>query len=141
MKTTKNSKSINNSITEITEKWKRITYSVLDLKRISSAEIRENLKKTYEVLNYYHKDEYVPKSVCEMLLEMDSFLYFASMITDKEFDDDPYLYQTTHSIAQALKKGFFNGEYECEYPVLKIINAEKNIAAFDLQNGYLEDLL
>ena len=76
-----------------------------------------------------------------MLLEMDSFLYFASMITDKEFDDDPYLYQATHSIAQALKKGFFNGEYECEYPVLKIINADKNIAAFDLQNGYLEDLL
>ncbi|MBO5358233.1 MAG: hypothetical protein J6A78_02825 [Clostridia bacterium] len=141
MKTTKNSKVINNSITEITEKWKKITYGVLDLKQISSAEIRENLKKTYEVLNYYHKDEYVPKSVCEMLLEMDSFLYFASMITDKEFDDDPYLYQVTHSIAQALKEGFLKGKYEYEYPVLKIINADNNPVAFNLQNGYLEDLL
>lgn len=135
-----NNESIKNNITAITKKWIEMTHRVLDLKRIPSIEIRDVLKNTYEVLNCYHKDEYVPKSLCEMLLEMNEFLYFASMITDKEFDDDPYLYQAIYSIAKSLKSGFLNGKYECEYPILKMNNADKKTVAFDLQNGYIEDL-
>ena len=78
----KNNDDIKNNILEITKEWIGMTHKVLDLKRIPSVEIRDILKNTYEVLNYYHKDEAVPKEVCEMLLEMDEFLYFASMITD-----------------------------------------------------------
>ena len=69
--------------------------------------IRELFKRSYEVLDFYHKDALVPKEVSELLLEMDGFLYFASLITDKEFDDNPYLYQAVHSLAEALKNGFF----------------------------------
>lgn len=134
--------SINkNNITAITKEWIGMTHKVLDLKRIPSTEIRDILKNTYEILNYYNKDEAIPKVVCEMLLEMDEFLYFASMIIDKEFNDDPYLYQAIYSIAESLKIGFFKGEYECEYPVLKMNDANKNTVVFDFQNGHIEDLL
>ena len=137
----KNNDDIKNNILEITKEWIGMTHKVLDLKRIPSVEIRDILKNTYEVLNYYHKDEAVPKTVCKMLLEMDDFLYFASMITDKEFNDDPYLYQAIFSIVESLKIGFFKGEYECEYPILKMNNADKSTVVFDLQNGHIEDLL
>ena len=133
-------KNIKDSITAITKEWSKMTYNVLDLKRIPSIEIRDLLRNTYDVLNYYHKDELIPKAVSEMLLEMDGFLYFASMITDKEFDDDPYLYQAIHSIAESLKTGFFKGEYECKYPVLKVNNTKEKPYILDLQNGYIEDL-
>lgn len=128
-------------ISAVTNEWIQMTHKVLHLKRIPTTEIRNLLKDTYEILTFYHKQEIVPKTVCEMLLEMDSFFYFASMITDKEFDDNPYLYQAIYSIADSLKTDFFKGEYECEYPLLKIkINDEKSVI-FDLQNGYIEDLL
>ena len=128
-------------ISAVTNEWIQMTHKVLHLKRIPTTEIRNLLKDTYEILTFYHKQEIVPKTVCEMLLEMDGFLYFASMITDKEFDDDPYLYQAIHCIVKALKTGFFNGEYECEYPVLKINRVDKGTVTFDLQNGYIVDLL
>ncbi len=128
-------------ITKITNDWVLMTLSTLDLKRIPSIEIRDLFKRSYEVLYYYHKDTVVPKGVSRMLLEMDGFLYFASMITDKEFDDNPYLYQAVHSIADALKLGFFQGEYECAYPVLKVHDDEYNSHILDLENGYIEDLI
>ena len=129
------------TITQITKNWIQMTHQVLDLKRIPSIEIRDLLRRTYEVLNHYHKEECAPKAVAEMLLEMDGFLYFASLITDKEFDDNPYLYQAVHSIAEALKAGFFEGHYEKEYPLLKVFDPKENPCVVDLENGYLEDLI
>ena len=118
-----------------------MTHRVLDLKRIPSIEIRELFRKSYEVLDCYHKEMLVPKELAEMLLEMDGFLYFAALITDKEFDDDPYLYQAVHSVAEALKKGFFEGKYECKPPLLKVINSDDKICTIDLENGYIEELI
>lgn len=128
------------TITQITADWIQMTHRVLDLKRIPSIEIRDLLRKTYEVLNHYHKEDMIPKELGEMLLEMDGFLYFAALITDKEFDDNPYLYQAVHSIAEALKAGFFEGHYEKEYPLLQIFDLEEKSHVINLENGYIEDL-
>ena len=76
----------------------------------------------------------IPKELGEMLLEMDGFLYFASMIGDKEFDDNPYLYQAVHSIAEALKNGFFEGRYEKEYPILLADDANEKPYALELRS-------
>lgn len=136
----KNKESMVNGITAVTNEWIEMTHKTLDLKRIPSIEIRDALRKTYDVLIYYHKDEVIPKALCKMLLRMDEFLYFASIITDNEFEDNPYLFQAIHSISKSLKIGFFKGEYESEYPILKIKKTDKNIVDFDLQNGCIEDL-
>ena len=128
-------------IRKVTEEWVAMTHRVLDLKRIPSIEIRDLFGKSYKVLNYYHKESLVPKELAEMLLEMDGFLYFAALITGKEFDDDPYLYQAVHSVAEALKNGFFDGNYECEYPLLKVINSEDRICILDLEKSYIEELI
>ena len=128
-------------ITKNTADWIQMTHQVLDLKRIPSIEIQDLFRRTYEVLNHYHKEDMIPKELSEMLLEMDGFLYFAALITDKEFDDNPYLYQAVHSIAEALKAGFFEGQYEKEYPLLKVFDPKENPCVVDLENGYLEDLL
>lgn len=136
----KNKESMVNGITAVTNEWIKMTHKTLDLKRIPSIEIRDALRKTYDVLIYYHKDEVVPKALCKMLSKMDEFLYFASMIDEKEFNGDPNLYWVIHSISKSMKIGFFEGKYESEYPILKIKKADKNIVDFDLQNGYIEDL-
>ena len=128
-------------IKRVTEEWDDMTRRVLDLKRIPSMEIRDLFSKSYHVLDCYHKESLVPKELTEMLLEIDGFLYFAALITDKEFDDDPYLYQAIHSVAEALKKGFFEGKYECKYPLLKVINPEDSICILDLEKGRIEDLI
>jgi hypothetical protein len=129
------------NIKKVTEEWIGMTHKVLDLKRIPTMEIRELFRKSYEVLNCYNKESLVPKELAEMLLEMDGFLYFAAFITDKEFDDYPYLYQAIHSVAEALKSGFFDGNYECEYPLLKVTNAEDRICVLDLEQGCIEELI
>ena len=129
------------NIRNVTDEWIGMTHKVLALKRIPSLDIRELFKRSYEVLDFYHKDALVPKEVSELLLEMDGFLYFASLITDKEFDDNPYLYQAVHSLAEALKIGFFAGVYECKYPILKVINSEDKLLIFDFEKSYVEDLI
>ena len=129
------------NIKAITEKWIDMTHRTLNLKRIPSIEIRDLFKESYEVLTFYHKDSLVPKEIGEMLLEMDGFLYFASLITDKEFDDNVYFYQAVHSVAESLKLGFFDGNYECAYPLLRVADAEDKIHLLDLEKGYIEELI
>ena len=129
------------NIIAVTMEWLEMTHKVLELKRIPPAEVQDVFKRTYEVLCYYSKDELIPKSVSKLLLEMDDFLYFASMITDNEFDDDPYLYQAICTVAESLKDGFFKSEYECEYPLLKLTNISEKSLVFDFENGRIEDLV
>jgi hypothetical protein len=132
---------VKETIKQITKEWNQLIHRALDSNRIPSLEIRGLFRRTYEVLYYFHKDELIPKIVSEMILEMDRFLYFVTLIADKEFDDDLSLYQAADAIANALKNGFFDGNYECEYPFLKVIDAEGKNCVLDLENGYVEDLI
>ena len=40
--------------------------------------------------------------------------------------------KTIHSIVTALKKGFFSGEYGCEFPFIQIADDENNIVKINL---------
>ena len=113
--------------------WKEMTYAVLNLKKISLSEMQELLKETYKLLIKFHKQEVIPKELCKLLLEMDGFLYFSSLMEDKEVGIAFYHYQTVSLIVDAFKKGFFNGEYICSYPELEIIDAKKNTIIIDFE--------
>lgn len=128
-------------IKQIAADWVAFTRIVLSKNGIPSGEIRELFKRTYEVLYHYYKDALIPKEVSEMLLEMDGFFYFASLITSKEYNDDPELYQAAFSVAEALKEGFFDGNYKYAYPVLAVCDPVGNEQKIDLENGYIEELI
>ena len=84
-----------------------MTYTVLDLEKFSLSEMQDLLSKTYQALREYYKNESVPKEISNILLEMYEFLYFTSLMEEKEKGVDFYHYQYISSIVAALRKGFF----------------------------------
>ena len=126
---------------QLTTQWSRMTGLVLELRKIPSAELQRLLKETYRVLRFYCEDNLVPKEISKILLEMDEFLYFASLFEKKEVEIDFYFYQVMHMIVEILKEGFFKGKYECEYPILKTSDLSNNSLVLDFENGHIEDLL
>lgn len=111
-------------IVQLTKTWETMTHTVLDLKKFSLLEMQTLLKDTYKTLILFHKDELVPKEISKLLLEMDNFLYFTSLMENKEVGIDFYNYQYIFSIVAALKKGFFKADYTCDFPELKLDNSD-----------------
>lgn len=123
-----------NTIDSITSRWDNMTYQALSLQEISLSDIQLQLKDTYHILTEFHKDKLVPKSICKLLLTMDEFLYFSSMMESNEKGVDFYHYQYISSIVSALKTGFFKGEYEEPFPKLKIYDSENNYTVIDFDD-------
>ena len=126
---------------QLMEQWSQMTMLVLELKAIPTEELQELLKRTYQILSLYCNKKLVPKEVCKVLLEMEGFLYFASIMEGKEVDIDFYYYQTIDIVVTALKEGFFGGKYVCKFPDLMIRDAAREAHIINLQNGNLQDLL
>lgn len=103
-----------------------MTDTVLDLEKFSFSEMQILLSDTYQILRKYHKESSVPKEVSNILLEMYEFLYFTSLMEDKEVGIDFYQYQFISSIVAALRKGFFEADYDCDYPELKVLDKDGN---------------
>lgn len=124
-------------ITWATEDWKEMTHKALVIKDIPLSDIENLLKETYMILTTYHKDTLIPKELTKLLLEIRDFNEISSAI---EFAEKPSGYY--HSldvcvIVDALKTGFLEGEYECEFPKLKIYDLNKNGHIIDLRDKFL----
>ena len=129
------------SILDTARAWLDLTYVVLDLKKIPARQIQNNLKNTYEILYFYHRQDCAPKMVSKLLLEMDAFLYFVSLMEDGEVEKDFYYFQTVSCIAKALKQGYFLGQYDAVFPVLTFLSPTDEPWIIDLENGKIEALL
>ena len=127
-------------LSSITEQWEQMTSTVLDLRKISANTLQNLLKETYEALRFYCKEELIPKEISRILLEMDGFLYFTSMFENNEVGIDFYLYQVIQKIVDALKRGFFNADYGCDFPKLNMLDAYNKPFVFDFENECIEDL-
>ena len=77
-------------INAIVDEWCEMTNIVLDLKELSFSKIQNLLKETYEILTEYHKEKLIPKEISKLLLEVDSFLYFTSLMEENEKGIDFY---------------------------------------------------
>lgn len=126
-------------IKKLTQQWVSITLTILKKDDFPSDMFKNLLKESYKVLNQYHKDELIPKELSGLLLEMDSFLYFVSLITEKEGMTEIY-FPAIYMSVEGAKKGFLDGKYECEFPLLRVFDDDDNPLALDLENGCLEDL-
>lgn len=113
-------------INVIVDEWCEMTNIVLDLKELSFSKIQNLLKETYEILTEYHKEKLIPKEISKLLLEVDSFLYFTSLMEEKEKGVDFYHFQYISSLFEAMKEGFFNSEYTHAFPELKVSDIKNN---------------
>jgi hypothetical protein len=71
------------------------------------------LKETYLILTTYHKDSLIPKEISKLFLEIEDFLYFSSLMEEKENGLGFYHWQELFHLVKALEKGFFEGKYSC----------------------------
>lgn len=126
------------SINKTTYEWQEMTNIILDSKRFSLTIIQKLLKETYMVLTKYHKTPLVPKEISKLLSEMEGFLYFMTIMDDKDLCVDFYYYQYISAIIASLKKGFFNGVYEYTFPKLKILDAKDNEILIDFETNIFE---
>lgn len=107
---------------QLANQWEEMTHTVLALKRIPVESLQNLLKETYEALVVFHKDELVPKEISKLFLGMEDFLYFASLMEEKEVGSGYYCYQKVHTIVKTLEDGFLNGDFGCDFPKLRIID-------------------
>lgn len=118
---------------QLTSAWETMTSTVLGLKKLSLPEMQVLLSETYQALRKYYQDKLVPKEISKVLLGMDDFLYFASLMEEKEVGIDFYNYQYISSIVVALKKGFFEADYGCDFPELKTIDKNNNECSINFE--------
>ena len=129
----------NKELKQIAYNWKSMTDTVLDLEKFSLSEMQILLSDTYKALRTYHKENVAPKEVSNILLEMYEFLYFTSLMEEKEVGVDFYQYQYISSIVAALRKGFFEADYRCEFPELKILDKNNNEFIINFENDIFEN--
>ena len=129
----------NKELKQIAYNWKSMTDTVLDLEKFSLSEMQILLSDTYKALRTYHKENVAPKEVSNILLEMYEFLYFTSLMEEKEVGVNFYQYQYISSIVAALRKGFFEADYRCEFPELKILDKNNNEFVINFENDIFEN--
>ena len=126
-------------IIETTNKWENLIQAVLSLKPLDSFEFVSLLADTYKTIKSFDNKKEVPKEVCKLLITMDEWLYFASLMEEKEVGTDFYNYQATFCIVSAIKNGFFTGDYKYCFATAKTeeiytINISKEEIAAYLQS-------
>lgn len=129
----------NKELKQIAYNWKSMTDTVLDLEKFSLSEMQILLSDTYKALRTYHKENVAPKEVSNILLEMYEFLYFTSLMEEKEVGVNFYQYQYISSIVAALRKGFFEADYRCEFPELKILDKNNNEFMINFETDIFEN--
>ena len=122
--------------------WEQYTWDTLDLCEVSYEEMEELLLKTYEIMFSYRFERVVAKEVCRMLLNIEDFIYFLSVMeaNEKSAMGNTRMYQLLFTIIKDMEKGFLSGDFACAYPVLKI-NLNDNIIDLKMDEPYLKKMI
>ncbi|MBO5745662.1 MAG: hypothetical protein J6S13_01045 [Clostridia bacterium] len=130
----------NIEIKAIADKWDEQTTKVLDLEELSLEELQQLLKDTYKVLNFFKGDEKVPKELSKLLLNLEEYLYYASVMEENEKGKGFYCWEEMLYIVKALEEGFIDGEYKCAYPELLVTDIVDNQYIINLETERIEQL-
>lgn len=125
----------------IISQWQEMTHTVFEFKKLSLEDMQTLLKETYLILTTYHKDSLIPKEISKLFLEIEEFLYFSSLMEEKENGLGFYHWQELFHLVKALEKGFFEGKYSCDYPKLIITDVVDNDLLIDLESDRLESYI
>lgn len=129
------------TINSVIGKWEEMTHTVFELKKLSLEDMQTLLKETYLILTTYHKDSLIPKEISKLFLEIEDFLYFSSLMEEKENGLGFYHWQELFHIVKALEKGFFEEKYSCDFPKLIITDVVDNDLLVDLESDRLESYI
>ncbi len=132
---------MNTDLKQLTMNWDKQTDKVFGLEKLDLSEMQAIIKDTYKTLHELCKEERVPKEAVKLFLHMDDFLYFAELMEEKEVGKSYYCWEEFKYIADALKEGFFKGEYPEAYPVMLITDIVDNSYLFDLEKDKIEDYI
>ena len=124
---------------QLAYQWPEMTHTVLCLKEIPFESLQNLLKETYEALVVFHQDELVPKEISEIFLEMEDFLYFASLMEEKQVGSGYYCYRKVYTIVKTLEAGFLAGNFGCDFPKLRILNDNDTSFLIDFTTDILND--
>ena len=122
--------------------WEQYTWDTLNLDEVSYEEMEELLLKTYEIMYHYRYERVVSKEVCRMLLDIEDFIYFLSVIEENEKSvmGNSRMYQTLFTVIKDLERCFVTGDFACVYPVLRI-NLNDNIIDLKMDDPYLKRMI
>lgn len=96
---------LNLKIKQITCQWHNQISKVMDTEVLDINEISQLLKETHETVMFYKSELMVPKNIVQLLLCIEQFLYFSSIMKE-ENDNEDFFYPIFFFI-EALKNGFF----------------------------------
>lgn len=124
--------------------WDRMATTVSCHSRVPLKKMQRLLRETYKVLTLFHKENYAPKGVSNILLFMDDYLHRASWAIDQAEGDAKAIawsqYGILYDMVISLKDCYFAGEYKAAYPVLSVHNSLKDKYLFDMLNDSLKEM-
>ena len=124
--------------------WDRMATTVSCHSRVPLKKMQQLLRETYKVFTLFHKDNFVPKGVANILLYMDEYLHRAHTAIDYAEGDVKAIawsqYGLLYDMVISLKDGFFDGEYKAAYPILSVHDSIKDKYLFDVLNDNLKEM-
>jgi hypothetical protein len=126
----------------LAETWDEKTGDILELKEIAIGEFELLLNRTYEILYKYHKEKVIPKEICNLILKEEEFMQFFCILGDKEekLKKSFEVYRALHNVIEAMKNGFFSGEYNTVYPFLSV-DMDNAIYEIDMSKAFIDELM
>ena len=121
----------------IAEQWSEITMYVLNLQELPIGELQLLLYDTYRALTQFHKQSLIPKEITKILLNIEEYLYFASLMEEQDVPAGYYCHRQVYVIAKALQEGFFNAAYAYAFPQLQIFDDFQNAHVINLERNFL----
>lgn len=124
--------------------WDRMATTVSCHSRVPLKKMQRLLRETYKVLTLFHKENFAPKGITNILLFMDEYLYRAFESIDRAEGDVKAVawsqYGLLYDMVLSLKDGFFEGKYKATYPILSVHDSLKDKYLFDMLNDSLKEM-
>lgn len=135
------------NIKQLADKWGEMTTRVRRMEEISYLELHEIFGEVYRTFAALCKEELVPRETCQLILNMDEFETYATMLDETPVNK---IYPGIYHLVKALKYGFLNGIFQSEFVKLKVTTEgvqiietpdEKKMYILDMEKGSIEDFI
>ena len=114
------SPTVARSIKELSKRWNLYTERVITFREVSVASVRLLLLETYTVLHALKHKRLVPKSVCELLCEMQNFAWWINGLKNSSLHG---FYPLIVSAIDEMRKEFIAGTNDVE-TIARFLNDE-----------------
>ena len=108
------------SINDLTKRWRSLTERIISFREVPADKVRLLLLETYTVLHALKQRRTVPKSMCELLCEMQNFAWW---VNDLKCSPLHGLYPLFVTAIDKMKEEFISGETDAQ-SIAKFLSGE-----------------